>query len=209
MLATIAARSSRPPRPIPPVLADMRLPSLTRNLAEELTCRSLGRYAGAVSRIRVDKMPHNYLRLGLISMLFPRARIIHCRRDPMDVCASAYFQNFKFMPHAARLEDIAFYYVPVHEVDGLLEAACSRCRFTRWYMKKWSPTLEAMSLQAGHRLRAGVGTRALPCLFTAPSGPCKRRASCKLRQPIYHRAVGRWKPFQAHLEPLRMALGIQ
>ena len=55
-------------------------------------------------------MPHNYLHLGLIAVLFPRGRIIHCRRDPMDVCASAYFQNFKWLPYAASLEDIAFYH---------------------------------------------------------------------------------------------------
>ena len=78
-------------------------------------------------------MPQNYLHLGLIAALFPRARILHCRRDPMDVCASAYFQNFKWLPSCASLEDIAFYHqeyarlmehwrrvlpVPIHEVGN-------------------------------------------------------------------------------------------
>ena len=104
-------------------------PGMARSLAYGYLQR-LAREAGSASRI-VDKMPHNYLHLGLIAMLFPCARIIHCRRDPMDVCASAYFQNFKWMPHAASLEDIAFYHrqyarlmehwrrvlpMPIHEV---------------------------------------------------------------------------------------------
>ncbi len=90
----------------------------------------LSRQAGTASRI-IDKMPHNYLHLGLIAALFPRAHIIHCRRDPMDVCSSAYFQNFKRITYAASLEDIAFYHrqyarlmehwrcvlpTPIHEV---------------------------------------------------------------------------------------------
>ena len=41
-----------------------------------------------------DKMPHNFLHLGLIAQLFPRARIVHCLRDPMDTCLSIYFQSF-------------------------------------------------------------------------------------------------------------------
>ena len=42
-----------------------------------------------------DKMPHNFYWLGLIQLLFPGARVIHCRRDPLDTCLSIYFQDFK------------------------------------------------------------------------------------------------------------------
>ncbi|MBZ0217797.1 MAG: tetratricopeptide repeat protein, partial [Fimbriimonadaceae bacterium] len=41
-----------------------------------------------------DKMPANFLNLGLIALMFPAARIIHCRRDPLDTCLSCFFQNF-------------------------------------------------------------------------------------------------------------------
>ena len=41
-----------------------------------------------------DKMPYNFLNLGLIALLFPKAKILHCRRDPLDSCLSAFFQNF-------------------------------------------------------------------------------------------------------------------
>ena len=48
---------------------------------------------GGVAKI-VDKTPRNYLFLGLIAMLFPGGRVVHCRRDARDVGLSAYFQNF-------------------------------------------------------------------------------------------------------------------
>ena len=42
-----------------------------------------------------DKMPFNFRLLGLIALLFPKARVIHCRRNAMDVCLSCYFARFK------------------------------------------------------------------------------------------------------------------
>ncbi len=53
----------------------------------------IGDSVGATLRI-TDKTPVNFLYLGLIAILFPRARIIHCRREARDVCLSCYFQNF-------------------------------------------------------------------------------------------------------------------
>lgn len=42
----------------------------------------------------IDKMPTNFLHLGLISLLFPKAKIIHCVGNPLDICLSNYFKNF-------------------------------------------------------------------------------------------------------------------
>jgi tetratricopeptide (TPR) repeat protein len=41
-----------------------------------------------------DKLPQNFYYTGLVHLVFPRARIIHCRRHPIDTCLSIYFQNF-------------------------------------------------------------------------------------------------------------------
>src|SRR5262249_44642481 len=177
-------------------------PGTARSLAYGYLQR-LARQAGAASRI-VDKMPHNYLHLGLIAMLFPRARIIHCRRDPLDVCASAYFQNFKWMPHAASLEDIAFHHgqyerlmehwrrvlpVPIHEV--VYEELVA------------DPRAVSRALVAACGLD-GEGR----CLRFSRNDRVVRTASkLQVRRPIYGSSVGRWKAFQAPLEPLRLALG--
>src|SRR5262249_31596047 len=55
---------------------------------------ALLRKIGPTSRRVTDKMPQNFLRLGGIHLSFPRARIIHCRRDAVDTCLSIYFHHF-------------------------------------------------------------------------------------------------------------------
>ena len=47
----------------------------------------------------VDKMPNNFFNIGLIRLLLPRAKIIHCVRDPMDTCWSLYRQHFNGAHH--------------------------------------------------------------------------------------------------------------
>ncbi len=158
---------------------------------------------GAVLRA-LDKMPHNFLHLGLIAALFPRARIIHCRRDPMDVCASAYFQNFKWLPYAARLEDIAFYH-----------------RHYERLMDHWRRVLPLrMHEVAYEEMVAGQETvsRNLVafcgldwderCLeFHRSTRTVQTASKLQVRQPIYSQSVRRWKRFAHHLQPLRDALG--
>src|SRR5262249_39106849 len=62
--------------------------------------------SGGALRI-VDKMPDNYLFLGWLSTLFPRARFIHCRRDLRDVAVSCWMTNFRHIRWAADPDDIA------------------------------------------------------------------------------------------------------
>lgn len=58
-----------------------------------------------------NKAPGNYRYLGLIKMLFPKASIIHCVRNPLDTCLSIYFQNFgNLQPYAYDLKKIARHY---------------------------------------------------------------------------------------------------
>ena len=67
----------------------------------------------ADGKIRVtDKMPSNFIHLGLISLLFPKARVIHSQRHPLDISLSCYFQNFSAigMQFAFDLQDIGHYY---------------------------------------------------------------------------------------------------
>src|ERR1700752_4998146 len=57
------------------------------------------------------KMPANFLYLGLIHAAFPRARILHMQRHPLDTCVSIYFQNFFNMgPYANDFGNLAHYY---------------------------------------------------------------------------------------------------
>lgn len=176
-------------------------PGLARSLAYGYLQR-LARQAGTASRI-TDKMPHNYLHLGLIAMLFPRARIVHCRRAPLDVCASAYFQNFKWQPHTASLDDIAFHHgqyerlmdhwrrvlpLPIHEVD----------------YEQLVADQEAVSRELVAFCGLEWHERCLS--FYRTERVVQTASKLQVRRPIHNRSVGRWVPFQAHLQPLRQAL---
>jgi len=69
-------------------LTPERMKELANQALAELTSRGNG-----TARV-VEKTPFNFLYLGLIQILFPNARIIHCGRDPMDLGLSCYAQNF-------------------------------------------------------------------------------------------------------------------
>lgn len=71
--------------------------------------QTLAKVGGSKARV-IDKMPENYLYLGVIALMFPRARVIHCRRDPLDVCLSCYFQNFNRINFSWSLEDLGHYH---------------------------------------------------------------------------------------------------
>jgi hypothetical protein len=85
--------------------------------------RELDELSPAALRV-VDKMPANFLSLGVIHEALPNARILHLRRNPLDTCLSIYFQHFRAahsragnpayagdLTYASDLDDIAHYYV--------------------------------------------------------------------------------------------------
>ncbi len=67
--------------------------------------------AGHGASVVTDKNPWNFDAIGLIAKLFPQARIIHVRRNPVETCLSIYRNEFgKALPYTNRLEDIGHYY---------------------------------------------------------------------------------------------------
>jgi tetratricopeptide (TPR) repeat protein len=84
-------------------------PEAGRDLAAEYVSL-LRRIGPSMARV-TDKQPFNFQQLGLIHLLLPKARIIHCRRHPIDTCLSMYFTHFKGrMPFVADKADLAFAY---------------------------------------------------------------------------------------------------
>ena len=87
--------------------------ALSEEAAHELAAKYLAllRRIGPAAHRVTDKMPQNYMHLGLIHMVFPRARTIHCRRDPIDTCLSIYFTHFGLMKdYAFERRGIIFFY---------------------------------------------------------------------------------------------------
>lgn len=147
-----------------------------------------------------DKMPFNFVHLGLIATLCPDARIIHCRRDALDTCTSCHFTTFnKHLQFASDLRTLGRYYldyrrlmdhwkavipVPMLEVDyeRLVTATEPMVRrLVDFCEVDWEPACAEF-----HRTERGIRT---------PS-------RWQVRQPIYRHAVGRWRNYEKHLAPL-------
>jgi tetratricopeptide (TPR) repeat protein len=163
----------------------------------------LGKPAGEPCRI-VDKNPMNHQHLGLIALLLPKARVIHCRRDPLDTCLSCYFQRFKHGHNYSNdLGNLGFYYrayerlmehwrtalpIPILEVDYesvVTDQEKVTRRLTDFCELEW----DEGCLQF-HQARRTVETA----------------SNWQVRQPIYRSAVNRWQNYAAHLGPLHEAL---
>ena len=164
-----------------------------------------GAAAGAGAALRVtDKLPENYHHLGLIASILPNARIVHVRRDAMDVCVSNYVVRFG-QGHAWSFgfESLAGEY---HAYERLMR---------HWRAVLPSPVHEisyerlTASLEAQSRkLVAFCGLDWDPgCLeFHRTERAVHTASGWQVRQRVYRRSVGRWRNYERHLEPLRAAL---
>lgn len=176
---------------------------LSKTLAEE-HLSYLRQRAPAALRI-VDKMPHNFELIGLIGILFPNARIIHCRRDPIDNCLSCFVLNFtKDHSYNADLETLGLYY---REYDRLMRH-WDKVFPGRIFESRYE-TLVADQEAQSRRLMNYLG---LPwddaCLrFFDKDGSVNTPSRWQVRQPIYNSSIKRWKNYENKIQPLIHALG--
>jgi tetratricopeptide (TPR) repeat protein len=174
------------------------------NEAAERYLEQLRRTAGDAKRV-TDKMPYNFLHLGLIALLFPRARVIHCVRDPIDTCLSCYFQNF------ARGNFSSF---------DLRHAGLYHRQYER-LMAHWGEVLDLPILEVHYEEHIAEPERVCremldflgldwdpACLRFHDSGRFTKTASRdQVREPIYTSSAGRWRNYERHIGPLIEALG--
>jgi Flp pilus assembly protein TadD len=173
-----------------------------QSLAEEYL-RELRQRGPTAARV-VDKMPVNFLWLGLIATLLPRARIIHCRRDPLDTCLSCYFQNFSQLnAFTLDLQHLGAYYREYERQMAHWAEVLSLPIFELSY-EELTADQEAVS----RRLVAFCGLEWDDrCLRFHETERLVRTASrLQVRKPMYRSAVGRWKRYESHLQPLIEAL---
>jgi tetratricopeptide (TPR) repeat protein len=171
-------------------------------VAAEKYLAHLTRIGGGAIRV-VDKMCEHFLHLGVIALAFPRARIIHCRRNPLDICLSCFFENFKGVNYSWALEDLAVYY---REYERLM-AHWQRCL----PLEVWEVRYEDLVSRQEKVSRELIAFCGLPwtdrCLaFHENPRPVHTASAVQVRRPLYTRSIGRWQNYAAHLGPLRDAL---
>lgn len=201
-MANDLARLSKSRMGFPEGVADLE-PEEWQNLAlgYENSLRGRAEHIAYIT----DKMPHNFLLIGIIHLLFPNALIIHCRRDPVDTCMSCYMQYFSGAhPYAYDLTELGRYY---QLYAGLMNHW--REMLPDRLLEVQYEHLVADPQGVGKKIVAGCGLEwQEECLdFHKSQRPVYTSSVVQVRQPIYRSAVGRWLKHEEHLQPLLAALG--
>lgn len=176
-------------------------------LSAELDFKALGEdyLASAGPRARgarhfVDKMPLNFLYVGLIHRALPHARIIHVVRDPLDTCYAIYKTLFAdAYPFSYQLDELGAYYIAYRRLMAHWEAVLPGRMHTIHY-----EDLVSAQAQSSRQLVAHCGLEWEPaCLDFHRSREASTTASAsQVREPVHQRSVGRWQKFAAGLAPL-------
>jgi hypothetical protein len=151
----------------------------------------------------VDKALSNFFYLGFLFTLLPKARIIHCRRDPMDIGLSCYFRRFGSVNWSWSLESIGAYY---REYNRLMEhwSKVFPSQIYDLHYEKLIADPETMSRELIHFCGLSWSDRCLE--FYKNRDAVKTSSRIQVREPIYKTSSGRWKNYAAHLEPYKKAI---
>jgi tetratricopeptide (TPR) repeat protein len=162
----------------------------------------LERVGAVASKDRfVDKMPANFLFLGLIHLALPRARIVHVKRDPVDTCLSCYSLLFsEGQPFAYDLAELGRYY---RAYDALMEHWRTVLPPETMLEVQYENLVNDLDGQA-RRLVAYCGLdwdeRCLS--FHETKRPIQTASLVQARKPIYADSIGRSRLYGAQLRPL-------
>jgi tetratricopeptide (TPR) repeat protein len=159
----------------------------------------LDNYSSAGTARIVDKMPDNVNYVGLIALLFPRAKVIVCRRDPRDIALSCWQIGFRTCPWNNDWDRIARRLADYQRV------------LAHWERTRPHPYLELSYEDAvadpEHHARVlidFIGLEWDPACLEFNSNPraVSTPSHAQVRQPIHSRSAGRWRNYEPYIRPL-------
>ena len=153
----------------------------------------------------VDKMPINYLYLGFIHLILPQAKIIHVRRDAMDTCLSCFENDFgERQPYSYDLGELGRCYVGYRE---MMEHWRRVLPVGTMLEVDYEDVVGDFEAQARRLVRYCELPWDERCLrFHETERAVFTQSQAQVRRPLYSSSVGRWRPYERHLEPLAVAL---
>ena len=187
-------------------------PDSLKNLSTEILDTFSNMYLNEINKLDnkslrvLDKTLVNYLFIGLLSLMFPNAKIIHCIRDPRDTCLSIYFQNFnESHNYATSLENLGLYYREYEKI-----------------MKHWKSILQIpiMDVQYEDIVKdqermsreliefVGLEWDDSVLKFYENKRSVVTASYDQVRQKIYTKSTARWKNYEKHITPLIKALNL-
>ena len=191
------------PQQWPHILEDIALDPLPA-AAKRYLAAALRQAPAGTARV-VDKYPMNYYLLGLVALMFPKARVLWCRRDPRDVAISIYGENFALAERLAT------------RLDGIGHLVRLQSRLMRhWQAVLSLPILEVryedVAADTETQARRALGFLGLDwdpaCLdFHRSERGVQTPSRWQVRQPVHTRSIGRWRHYENELAPLLSVLG--
>jgi tetratricopeptide (TPR) repeat protein len=172
---------------------------LISGMAQEYLDR-LGALSSDAQRV-VDKMPLNFMSVGLILAAFPRARIIHLKRHPIDTCLSIYFHYFSHLhPYANDLDNLAHYYGEYRRVTDHWRAVLPAANFLEISYEALIGDQEGWT----RRMLEFVGLPWDPkCLdFHETDRVVITLSKWQVRQKMHTGSAGRFRNYERFLGPL-------
>jgi len=176
-------------------------------------CRALGDSYIEQTRIQrktgkpffIDKMPNNFLHIGLIRLILPHAKIIDARRHPMACCFSGFKQNFaKGQRYTYSLEHIGRYYRDYVELmahfDEVLPGRIHRVLYENMIEDTEGEVRRLLEY-------CGLAFEPATLSFYNNERAVRTASSQQVRQPIFREGMDHWRNFEPWLEPLQQALG--
>jgi tetratricopeptide (TPR) repeat protein len=149
-----------------------------------------------------DKMPFNFLWIGLVHLFLPKARIVHCRRNPVDTCLSIYSTYFaEHWGFASDRGDLAAYY---GQYQHLMDHWRTVLPADRMIDVDYEQAIAA-PVETAQRLIAFCGLEWDPACLSPDRNPDAVRTASRwqARQPIYSTSVERWRHYEPWLGELR------
>ncbi len=186
----------------PEILTELSASRLS-DLGQEYIDRS--RIQRGTAPFFIDKMPNNFLHVGLIHLILPNAKIIDARRHPMAACFSSYTQHFaRGQSFTYGLSNIGRYYRDYVELmdhwDDVLPEKVLRVQY------------EDVVADTEAQVRRLLDYCELPfeenCLqFYETERAVRTASSEQVRQPIYSGALEHWRKYEKYLDELKVSLG--
>jgi tetratricopeptide (TPR) repeat protein len=182
--------------------------SLTRDVAgchAEAYLARMKSLAADSQAVVTNKLPHNFEQLGLFSLLFPCAPVVHVKRDPRDTLLSIYTQDFASMhEYAYDLKALGQYYRLYERLtDHWLKVIPNPV-----YELHYEDLIADLPGKA-RELAAFAGLSWDPVMIRYHESERMVQTASKwqVRQKLYTSSVGRWKNYESHLQPMLDALG--
>ena len=188
-----------------------RFPELAERINADSSFRLATEYLERMQAYNRDGRPRitnkslsNFIHIGVIRLLFPNAKVICCRRDPMATCFSIWMRYFP---------EVSYFANEQYEVGRFY-------RIFDAYMSHWHKVLPGFVLDFEHRAlieNQETQTRRLlefceldwndACLrFHESERVAKTASTSQIRQPINDRGIGQWRHYEQHLGEIRRGL---